>query len=106
MDGMHDKLNNGQPLNDEPHIKPRDGNRAVAMEIAEESIKEELKNINQIVPDARHFFPLGFYKHIHSPKDAGELLERQPDKNETKVNKAHPDRAAQRTGHQERAASE
>jgi hypothetical protein len=94
MDGMHDKLNNGQPFNDEPHIKPRDGDRATAMDIAEELIKEELTNISQIVPDARHFFPRSFYKHAHSPKDVGELLERQLDK-KAKVNKARPDRPAQ-----------
>jgi hypothetical protein len=95
MNGMHDKLNNGQPLDDEPHIRPRSEERAIAMEIAEEMIKDELNNISQSVPDARHFFPLSFYKHAHSPKDIEELLERQPDKSAAKVNKAHPDRPAQ-----------
>jgi hypothetical protein len=95
FDKMHDKLYNGQPLNSDAHIKPRKADKEEAMDIAEEMFKDGLKNISQISPDARHFFPLSFYKHSHSPKDVGELLGRQPEKSETKVNKAHPDRPAQ-----------
>jgi hypothetical protein len=95
FDKMHDKLYNGQPLNSDAHIKPRKADKEEAMDIAEEMFKDGLKNISQISPDAKHFFPLSFYKHSHSPKDVGELLGRQPEKSETKVNKAHPDRPAQ-----------
>ncbi|MFC7518934.1 YopJ family acetyltransferase [Herbaspirillum sp. GCM10030257] len=93
---LHERLRaNGERLNEEEHMPPSKAGSAEAMEIAKELIENELENINQVIPDARHFFPLSFFKHSHSQKDIEELFVRREAEKQIKVNKDHENRPAQ-----------